>query len=79
MYVVKVTHPVWPALHDGAIKWKHFPRYWPFVCSEFTGDRLILHPRPMTQNFDVFYDLRLNQQLSIQSWGSWFETLSSSL
>ena len=24
--------------HDDVIKWKHFPRYWPFV-REFTGDR----------------------------------------
>ena len=22
----------WTNLHDGVIKWKHFPRYWPFVC-----------------------------------------------
>ena len=24
--------------HDDIIKWKHFPRYWPFV-REFTGHR----------------------------------------
>ena len=24
--------------HDDVIKWKHFPRYWPFV-GEFTGDK----------------------------------------
>ena len=22
---------LWPKLHDDVIKWKHFPRYWPFV------------------------------------------------
>ena len=27
-------------IHDDVIKWKHFPRYWPFVwCGEFTGQR----------------------------------------
>ena len=29
-----------------------------------------------TQSFDVFYDLRLNKQLSKQSWGRWFETIT---
>ena len=28
--------------HDDVIKWKHFPRYWPFV-REFTGPRWIPH------------------------------------
>ena len=32
--------------------------------------------RPMTRNFDGFFDLRLNKWLSKQSWGWWFETLS---
>ena len=31
--------------------------------------------RPVTQSFNVFFDLRLNKQLSKQSWGWWFETL----
>ena len=35
--------------------------------------------RPVTRGFDVFFDLRLNKQLSKQSWGWWFETLSGSL
>ena len=32
--------------------------------------------RPVTWSFDIFFDLRLNNQLSKQSWGWWFETLS---
>ena len=32
--------------------------------------------RPVTQSFDVFFDLRQNKRLSKQSWGWWFETLS---
>ena len=52
-------------LHYDVIKWKHFPRYWPFV--------------PVPRTFDVYFDLRLNKRLSKQSWGWWFETLSSPL
>ena len=40
--------------HDDVIKWKHFPRHWPFV----TG---IPSQRPLTRIFDVFFDLRLEQ------------------
>ena len=29
--------------------------------------------KPVTQSFDVFFDLRLNKRLSKQSWGWWFE------
>ena len=32
--------------------------------------------RQVTRSFDVYFDLRLNKQLSKQSWGWWFETLS---
>ena len=35
--------------------------------------------RPVTQIFDVFFDLRLNKRLSKQSWGWGFETLSRPL
>ena len=35
--------------------------------------------RPVTRSFDVFFDLRLNKRLSIQSWDWWFETLSRPL
>ena len=35
--------------------------------------------RPVTRSFDVFFDLRLNKQLSKQSWGWWIETQSGSL
>ena len=33
-----------------------------------------LAQRPVTWSFDVFFDLRLNEWLSKQSWGWWFET-----
>ena len=57
----------WLVLHDDVIKWKHFPRYWPFV--RVTGE--FPSQGPMTRSFDVFFDLRLNKRLSKQSWGWW--------
>ena len=63
--------------HDDAIKWKHFPRYWPFM-RELTGHRWI----PLTKASDAellrFFDLRLNKRLSKQSQGWWFQTPSCS-
>ena len=35
--------------------------------------------RPVTQSFDVFFDLRLNKRLSKQSFGWWVETPSHPL
>ena len=35
--------------------------------------------RPVTRSFDILFDLRLNERLSKQSWGWWFETLSHPL
>ena len=62
--------------HDDAIKSKLFPIYWPFergITGEFPSQR------PVTQSFDVFFDLCLNKWLSKQSWGWWFEMPSRSL
>ena len=39
------------------------------LCGEFIGHRLIPRTRPVTRSFDVFFDLRLNNRLSKQSWG----------
>ena len=63
--------------HNDVIKWKHFPRYWPFVNSLVPGE--FPAQRPVTRRFDVFFDLRLNKRLSKQSQGWWFETQSRSL
>ena len=49
------------------------------LCGEFTGPWWIPTQRPVTRNFDAFFDLRLNKRLSKQSWGWWFETLSRPL
>ena len=46
------------------------------LCGEFTGHR---SQRPVTRNFDVFFDLHLNKRLSKQSQGWWFEMPSCPL
>ena len=39
-----------------------FPRYWPFVNSPVTSE--FPAQRTVTQNFDVFSDLRVNKRFS---------------
>ena len=53
-------------VHDDVIKWKHFPRYWPFVRG--------IHRPPVNSPHKgqwrgalMFFYLRLNKQLSKQS------------
>ena len=53
--------------HDDVIKWKHFPRNWPFVRGPGPGE--FPTQRPVTRSFDVFFDQRLNKRLSKQPWG----------
>ena len=65
--------------HDDVIKWKHF---WLLlaICavkSPVTGD--FPSQRPVTQGFDVFFDLHLNKRFSKPSWGWRFETPSHPL
>ena len=64
-------------------RWRHQMETFPAllaICagnSPVTGDFPV--QKPVTRSFDVFFDLRLNKQLSKQSWGWWFETSSRSL
>ena len=66
-------------IHDDVIKWKHFPLYWPFVWGIHQSPVKSPQKRPVTWNFDVFFDLCLNKRLSKQSKRRWSETLSRSL
>ena len=43
--------PQTQVFHDDVIKWKHFPRYWPFV-REFTGRRWI--PRTKASDAELW-------------------------
>ena len=66
-------------IHDDVIKWKHFPRYWPFVRGIHRPPVNSRTQRPVTRSFDVFFDLHPNKRLSKQWWGWWFETPSCPL
>ena len=57
--------------HDDVVKWKHFRVTGPLSggSSEFPSHM------PVSQSFDVFFDLRLNKRLSKQRRRRWFETL----
>ena len=65
-------------IHDDVIKWKHFPRYWPFLRG-ITGHRWIPRTKASDAKLYVFSDLRLHKRFSKQSWGWWFETPLRSL
>ena len=52
--------------HDDVIKWKHFPRYWPFVWG--------IHLSPVNCPTKVSDAERLNKRFRKQSWGWWLET-----
>ena len=57
----------------------HIFRVTGHLCGESPVPGEFPAQRPLTRNFDVFFDLRLNKRLSKQSWGWWFETLSRPL
>ena len=63
-------------MHDDVIKWKPFPRYWPYVRGIH---RSSVTQKPVTRSFDVFSDLPLNKRLRKQSRGCWFESLAHPL
>ena len=61
--------------HDDVIKWKHFPRYWPFVRGSHRS-RWIPRTKASDAELWCFFYLRPNKRLSKQPWGWWFETPS---
>ena len=65
--------------HDDVIKWKHFPRYWPFVRGIHRSP--VNSPHKGQWRGALMFSLicALNKRLSKQSWGWWFETPSRSL
>ena len=63
-------------LHDDIIKWKHFPRYWPFVRRIQRSPVNFPHKGQSRGDLMFFFYQRLNKRLSKQSWGWWLETLS---
>ena len=66
-------------VHDDVIKWKHFPRYWPFVQGIHRASANSPHKGQWQGALMFSFICALNKQLSKQSWGWWFETPSHSL
>ena len=69
--------------HEEYAWWRHqmetFSALLAFCAGNFPVTGEFLEQRPLTRNFDVFFDLHLNQQLSKQWRRRWFETPSRSL
>ena len=66
-------------LHGDVIKCKHYPRHWPFVRGIDRSPVKFPSQRAVTRNFDVFFNLCLNERWNKQSWVRWFETSSRPL
>ena len=62
--------------HDDAIKWKPFPRYWPFP-RRIPRSRVNSPHKGQWRGALMFY--LLSKRLSKQSWGWWFVTPSRPL
>ena len=71
-------------------QWSYYKSWWRHQMEKFStllvfcaGNSLVTGEfpaqRPVTWNFDVFFDLCLNKRLNKQSWGWWFEVPSRSL
>ena len=69
--------------HPPNIRWHHEMETFSALLALCVGNspvtRVFPSQRPVTQSFDVFFDLGLNKRLSKQSLGRWFETPSCSL
>ena len=70
----------WNQSHDDVIKWKHFPRYWPFVRGIQRFPVISLHKTSDAELLCFLWSAwPLNKRLSKQSRGWWFGTLSRPL
>ena len=67
------------APHDDVIKWKHFPRNWPFVRGIPRSPVNSPHKGQRRGASMYFFYLRMNKRLNKQWWGWWFETPSRPL
>ena len=60
--------------HDDVIKWKHFPRYWPFVRRIHRSLVNSPHKGQWRGAFTFSSICALNKRMSKQSWGGWLAT-----
>ena len=67
------------SIHDDVIKWKHLPRYWPFVRGIHRSPVNSPHKGQWREALVFSLICSLNNRLSKESWGWLFETPSRSL
>ena len=77
-YVCDICHHALIS-HDDVIKWKHFPRYWPFVRGNHRSSVNSPHKGQWRGALVFSLICALNKRLSKQWWGWWFETPLRSL
>ena len=65
--------------HADVIKWKHFPRYWPFVRGIHRSPVNSPHKGQWRGVLIFYFDLSLNKRFSKQKWGWLFKTPSRPL
>ena len=63
-----------PDPHDDVINWKKKIRVTGPLCGEFTGHWWIPRTKASEAELWCVFFLRMNERLSKQSWGWWFET-----
>ena len=72
-----------PSKRNDASRWRHQMETFSALLTLCVGNSLATgefpSQRPVTRDFDVLFDLRLNKRLSKQSRGWWFGTPSRSL
>ena len=67
------SYPPLRKYYDDVIKWKHFPRYWPFVRGIHRWPVNSSHKGQWRRALMFSLICALNEQLSKQSWGWWLE------
>ena len=80
---VWTMHPQLKSAKNAGTWWRHQMKTFSALLAICAGNSPVPGEFPaqrsVTRSFDVCLDLRLNKQLSKQSWGWWFETLSRPL
>ena len=59
---------------DEVTRWRHEMETFFVLLAICAGNSPVIAQRPGTRSFDAFFNLRLNERLSKQSCGWWFET-----
>ena len=62
-----------PGYHDNVVQMEIYSALLAICAGNSPVSGEFPPQRPVTQSFDIFFDLRLNKRLSKQWWSWWFE------